>query len=180
REHTIEKRREKEFMISLLSDLKKDSVALAHNVQVGPRIVRYSDSLTSELSKRPLLGREKRLYHFSSLVGEGVDFRYYDRTVSQLRNSGGFRLISKSEVSNALLDYDVLMREAQSYTTGVESWSFITPALQKSAVIFDIGLIFKIYDEEREHINSTDSIHFPPGLKLITYDEAVIKEYENL
>ena len=179
-EHKIEKDREKQFMKSLLEDLKKDSAILSVSVKFGPRIVRYSDSLFIELQKKPLQGREKRLHHFQSLVGEGITFRYYDRTVSQLRNSGGFRLLTNVEVSNAVLDYDVLMREALSYATSIESWSFVTPALEKSALIFDIDLTFKIHDEARKYIHHTDSINFPPGLKLLTYDDKEIKEYINL
>jgi hypothetical protein len=179
-EHKIEKDREKQFMKSLLSDLQKDSSLLANSAELGPRIVRYSDSLINELQKRPLQGKEKRLHHFMSLISEGVSFSYYDRTVSQLRNSGGFRLLTNPEVSDAVLDYDVLMREALSYATSVESWGFVTPAIQKSASIFDIDLVFKIYEEARKYIHNTDSINFPPGLKLITYNDAEIKEYINL
>ena len=110
-EHKIEKDREKQFMKSLLEDLQKDNSSLSYNMQAGPEIVHYSDSLTDELTKKPLPGKEKRLYHFYSMVSEGVNFKYYDRTVSQLRNSGGFRLLTKLSVSNALIDYDVLMRD---------------------------------------------------------------------
>ena len=180
REHKVEKEREKQFMKSLLYDLRMDSVFLSGNLGPGPRIVRYDDSLLSELQKRPLQGREKRIYHFLSLISEGVGFRYYDRTVSQLRYSGGFRLISNPGISNAVLDYDVLMREGLGYSTSVESWGFVTPAIQKSAAVFDMDLVFRIYEDARKYINCTDSIHFPPGLKLITYNDREIKEFVNL
>jgi hypothetical protein len=179
-EHKIEKDREKQFMKSLLEDLQKDSSSLAYNLEAGPRIVHYSDSLTNELSKSPLTGKEKRLYHFYSLVSEGVTFKYYDRTVSQLRNSGGFRLLTKVNVSNALIDYDVVMREAVNYSTSTECWSFISPAVQKSALIFDIRMVFVISDKARHFIGHTDSIDFSDEPKLITYDEKIIKEFINL
>jgi hypothetical protein len=179
-EHKIEKDREKQFMKSLLEDLQKDNASLSYNIKEGPEIINYSDSLTNELTKKPLAGREKRLYHFCSLLSEGVNFKYYDRTVSQLRNSGGFRLLTKLNVSNALIDYDVLMREAVSYASSTECWSFISPAIEKSASIFDIRLIFGIREDARKFVNNTDSIHFPYEAKLGTYDEKFIKEYINL
>ena len=114
------------------------------------------------------------------MVSEGVTFKYYDRTVSQLRNSGGFRLLTKLSVSNALIGYDVLMRDAVNYASSNECWSFISPAIKKSASIFDIRLVFDIHDEARKFINNTDSIHFPYETKLLTYDEKVIKEFINL
>jgi len=179
-EHKIEKDREKQFMKSLLDDLQKDSSSLSYNIQVGPRIVNYSDSLTNELSKKQLQEKEKKLYHFYSLASEGVTFKYYDRTVSQLRNSGGFRLLTKVNVSNALIDYDVLMREAVNYSSSTECWSFISPSIEKSASVFDIRIVFGIHDEARRFIDQTDSIHFPFEQKLITYNETVIKEFINL
>ena len=179
-EHKIEKDKEKEFIKSLLSDLKKDSALLAPNTYVGPRIIQYSDSLIEELQKVPLQGREKRVYIFLSLISDGLTFKYYDRTVSQLRYSGGFRLIQKQDVSNALLDYDVLMREAVSYATSVESWSFVTPALQKSASIFDINFVFKIYGEARLYLSQPDSVSFPEIPALLTYDAKEIKVFSSL
>ena len=136
-EHKIERDREEEFMKSLLIDLQRDSSQLANNLKVGPRIINYSDSLLTELKKQPLRGKEKKLYHYLSLLSEGVNFHYYDRTISQLRNSGGFRLVRKINVSNAMLDYDVTMRDAVIYATTIESWGFITPAVEKGASIFE-------------------------------------------
>jgi plasmid maintenance system antidote protein VapI len=83
-------------------------------------------------------------------------------------------------VSNALIDYDVLMREAVTYASSTECWSFISPALQKSALIFDIRLVFDIREQARKFINDTDKISFPSDVKLFTYNETVIKEYINL
>jgi hypothetical protein len=179
-EHKIEKDREKQFMKSLLEDLQKDSSSLAYNLKEGPRIVHYSDSLTNELSIKPLQGKEKKLYHYYSLISDGINFKYYDRTVSQLRNSGGFRLLTKVNVSNALIDYDVLMREASDYSNSTACWSLISPAIEKSASIFDIGLVFKIFNEARKHIGNTDSITFPYEPKLLSNDDKIIKEFTNL
>ena len=179
-EHKIEKDREKQFMKSLLEDLQQDSTSLADNLEAGPRIVHYSDSLTTELAKKPLQVKEKRLYHFYSLVSEGIPFKYYDRTVSQLRNSGGFRLLSKVNVSNALIDYDVLMRDAVNYSSSTECWSMISPSIEKSATIFDINLVFKIFFDARKFIDRTDSIQFPVEPRLMTYDDRTIREFINL
>ena len=179
-EHKIEKDREKQFMKSLLVDLEKDKRSLEYSVSKGPRIVQYSDSLLDELRKRPLEGREKKIYYFLAIISDGVTFSYYDRTVSQLRYSGGFRLLSKTEVSNALLDYDVLMREALSYATSIESWSFVSPAIQKSAMIFDIGAVFRIREAAQRFVGKMDSIPFPTDLKLMRYDDLSIKEYSNV
>ena len=178
-EHKIEKDREKQFMKSLLTDLQKDSMLLSYSIRVGPRIVQASESLLAELQIEPLKGKEKKIYQYLSLLSEGITFRYYDRTVSQLRNSGGFRLVSKHNVSDAILDYDVLMREAVNYATSIESWSFITPGIVRSASIFNIDLVFKIYDDARKY-TVPDSINFPGDVTFMSYDKKDIKEFINL
>ena len=180
REHKIEKDREKQFMKSLVHDLAMDSIFLSENVKTGPRIVRYTDSLANEMQLKPLKGREKRVYHFLSLVSEGVTFRYYDRTVTQLRNSGGFRLVSNPEVSNAVLDYDVLMREALTYGTSNESWGLVASTIEKGTTIFDMDVAISIYQLSRKYIEDLDSIPFPSNLELMTYNYNDIKEYVNL
>ena len=178
-EHKIEKDREKQFMKSLLIDLQKDSSLLSYSVKIGPRIVQSSELLLATLQKEPLQGNEKNVYHYLSLISEGITFRYYDRTVSQLRNSGGFRLVSKHDVSDAILDYDVLMREALNYATTIESWSFITPGIERSASIFNLDLVFKIYDDARKYTDP-DSINFPGDVTFMSYDKKDIKEFINL
>ena len=180
REHKIEINREKEFINSLLFDLHRDSLFLYNNTIKGPRTIQYNDSLISELKKRPLQGRENRIHYFLCLITEGLNFRYYDRTVSQLRYAGGFRLFRNTEVSNAIMDYDVLMREAQEYATSAESWSFITPGLKKTAAVFDVDLVFRLYDSVRANVGHIEKISFPPGLKLISYEEKDIREFINL
>ncbi len=179
-EHKIEKDREKQYIKSLLFDLQRDSLLLAANIAEGPRIFQYSDSLITELKKRPLEGREKRVYTFLSLISAGISFKYYDRTVSQLRNSGAFRLIQKQTVSDALLDYDVQMRDAVNYATSVESWNFVTPSITYSASIFDIDLVFKIRKSVQRYFSHPDSVSFPYPPRLITYDDRKIMEFINL
>src|SRR5215813_1004344 len=64
RENSIERHREKQFMKSLLVDLQKDKDNLDISINKGIIPVRYNDSLSAELQKTPLQGREKRIYHF--------------------------------------------------------------------------------------------------------------------
>ena len=179
-EDMMDKQMENEFVQSLLYDLQKDSAALSANVIRGPQIIRFSDSLVQELQKRPLQGREKRIHFFLSLISENLTFKYYDRTVTQLRFSGGFRLLSKLKVSDAVLDYDVLMREAQSYAVSEEGWTFLRPAIERSMTIFDMGVIFKIYDEVRAHPDEPEKIHFPENITMLTYDDKAVRDYINL
>jgi hypothetical protein len=97
-----------------------------------------------------------------------------------LRNSGAFRLIQKQTVSDALLDYDVQMRDAVNYATSVESWNFVTPSITYSASIFDIDLVFKIRKSVQRYFSHPDSVSFPYPPRLITYDDRKIMEFINL
>lgn len=176
REHLVERQREKQYMESLLMDLKKDNEELANNMKAGEKIILYRDSLITELNKRPLKGRENLLYHYFSGASMGIGFHYYDRTVYQLRSSGEFRIIRKQNVSDALLAYDLIMREASRYATSIESWSLAAPSLQKASVIFDIDIVFKGFNNIWWNQNND----IPSELKLITYNESEIQEFRNL
>ena len=66
-----------------------------------------------ELQRKPIQGREKRIYHFLLLYTNEIEIYYHDRTISQLRNSGGFGLIQNQRISDAVLDYDVHMRRVK-------------------------------------------------------------------
>jgi hypothetical protein len=105
-EHVIENQREKQFMESLVEDLKTDTIELKKMILVTDRVGRYSDSalffLTSFNIPDSIPVRLARLIGFS---GSRLDLINTDRTSSQLKNSGAMRLIRKKNVSDSILSY---------------------------------------------------------------------------
>jgi len=166
---------EKQYMISLLSDLAKDRSDLINNVEFGPIPVIYNDSLFSELQKRPLQGREKRIYHFFLLYTNGILISYHDRTISQLRNSGGFGLIDKPEISDAVLDYDVFMRESIRFSESSRSNHFINNDILLNDKMYELYRVEHLKDSAIVHKEDMNKVAYPNDLKLLSYDDLDIK-----
>ena len=105
-EHIIEHNREKEFMRSLIEDLETDTIELHRAMGKADTVSLYSDSVlmflaTSKISK-------KLPFRFAQYVrhaGQNQFLINTDRTSSQLKNSGGMRLIRNKKVSDFILSY---------------------------------------------------------------------------
>ena len=166
---------EKGYMINLLSDLAKDRSNLLKDVEFGPIPVFYNDSLFSELQKRPLQGREKRIYHFLLLYTNGILITYHDRTMSQLRNSGGFGLIENQKTSDAILDYDVHMREAIQFTESSRSNHFINNDILLNDKMYELYRVMHLKASTIMYKDQIDRVAYPDDLILLSYEELDIK-----
>ena len=166
---------EKQYMISLLSDLTKDKVNLKNDVEFGPIPVIYNDSLFAELQKRPLQGREKRIHHFLLLFTNGIEISYHDRTISQLKNSGGFGLIQDQSISDAILDYDVFMRESMRFSGSSRSNHMINNDILHNQKMYELFKVEHLKDSAVIYKNEIDRVSYPEDLKLLTYEDHDIK-----
>jgi len=179
REHAIERNEEKQFMKSLVDDLQKDSAMLSSNLRGGPIIVLYGDSLRFILKQMPLQGKEEKIYYYLSLFAQGLSFNFYDRTVSELKNSGSFRLIQNNAVSDAIMEYDVLIREIKEYNN-IRVENLVQQDLNKQDKLFDVELVPFIRQEILDSNKTLNDIKFPYPPKLYSYNETDIKEYLNI
>ncbi len=170
-ERKKERALEKEYMVSILHDLSKDRIALEKNVEFGIYPVNYNDSLFAELQKRPLKGREKRIYHFLLIYTNGLQFSYHDRTISQLRNSGGFGLIRNQSVSDGILDYDIHMRESIATAEGRLGTYLINNDIRLNHGLYELYKVQHLKDQAMEYKDDIDRIPYPNDLKLLSYDE---------
>ena len=126
-EHKIEKDREKQFIRSLLEDLKADITNLDINSKSHRSHIKMMDSLFMLLSDQKLAKQHgDDLYYFARLGPRFVPFASNSKTFDQLRNSGGFRLISKEGVTDKIMSYylqfpwyyqqeDIYNREFEDY-----------------------------------------------------------------
>jgi hypothetical protein len=105
-EHKIENDREKQFITSLVSDLRDDVTHLDEMVAFEKRGVASLDTLM-QLLNDPSLARVKgdQLYYTARTGPRSNPFANNNRTFDQLKNSGGFRLIRKSGASNNIMGY---------------------------------------------------------------------------
>ncbi|MBK7561515.1 MAG: hypothetical protein IPI68_08320 [Chitinophagaceae bacterium] len=153
-EHKIEKDRGKQYVHSMFNDLKKDTASLNAAIQGNQILLTGLDSLLGWLANH---GNEedykKKIYLYS------VKYTYYfmimefsEITLSQLKNSGGFRLISDKEVASGILQYAQGMDVCKKYYSDHFSYFHVHEATQKE--LFDLSYAKKIYEEiEKNYLN---------------------------
>ena len=105
-EHKIEKDRELQFIKSLTTDLGDDVKILNAIIEEEHRGIKSLDTLI-DLLNSPLLAKQHgdELYYVARIGPRSIPFANNSRTFDQLKNSGGFRLIRKTEASNSIMGY---------------------------------------------------------------------------
>jgi hypothetical protein len=137
-EHKIEKSREKQFMRSMIEDLKADTANIANlNKQRGIRL-QMSDSICTAIVKKTYIENGATFYYYGRNVSRRAFFFSADGTMQQLKNSGGLRLISKNAISDKIKAYDVLYREIISQQQYVELQ--INEYRELAGKIFDVAV----------------------------------------
>jgi hypothetical protein len=110
REHMVEHQREIQYMKSMIEDLKSDTTELTENIRLRRERNVMVDSLIYLLSKRDISINGNSIYYFGRVISPPISFFPNDRTIQQLKNSGGLRLIRNMEISNSIMAYDRKMR----------------------------------------------------------------------
>jgi len=110
REHMIEHQREKQYMRSMIEDLKSDTSQIASVIQVKVLRNNMIDSLVFWLSSPGYKAHLNDIYFFARSVSPPLNFFPNDRTIQQLKSSGGLRLIQSTNVSNSIMEYDQKMK----------------------------------------------------------------------
>lgn len=113
REHYIEEKREKEYMKSLINDLKADSTKLGKVTNSYTELIALQDSLIT-LFPEIENGYKKTVIHKLSSLNWFPEFIYTDATIQQLKNAGNFRLIRNRKVVEKIMNYDSTVRGALS------------------------------------------------------------------
>ena len=156
REHFIEQRREKQYVISFIEDLKSD--ISNYNRQIRYRTISQNraDSLVILLLSPERNKHVDSIYVCVERVGRGNLFFYSDRTIQQLKNSGDMRLIGNQVASNLIMQYDQLVRDMQHFELIREE--ILTRFRETSSYILDAAIFYSMTDTSSEM-----SINKPKG-----------------
>ena len=112
REHYIEHQREKQYMITMLEDLKSDTIQLSDAIRYWDGINNSIDSVADALILPLSFADFPKAYRYLNNALNYYSFAYNDRTIAQLKNAGGFRLIRKKNVANKIIAYDQFNNDA--------------------------------------------------------------------
>jgi hypothetical protein len=169
REHIIEQERGKQYMQSLVADLKNDQqIVTAHitHLQTGAAMM---DTMITILNAPSLIPKHTgELYFLARLAPRLNPLTNNSRTFEQLKNSGNFRLIRNLEASNKIMSYYEkfpLIRLLES----INETEF-TEYKKLAAKIFDPAVFIKMEGKHDEVIRTSEN---PP---LRTTDKEVLQE----
>jgi len=147
REHMVEHQREKQYMSTLLEDLKAD-IPLIDSTIIDWEIINKSiDTVTNEITF-PLSNIDfPKIYRHLNAALNIWSFRYNDRTITQLKNSGGFRLIRNKAVANKIIAYDQFNNDAIVNITKINIQFYLNTSALRSKVFSEsiISELFKLY-----------------------------------
>ena len=171
-EHKIEKDREKQYMVSLLEDLHIDTTTLQEEYELGEQQKMIVDTLLETINNHPTTPDIiKKIYLLSSNSTRVVNAVFENRTSSQLKNSGGMRLIRKKRVSDSLLSY---WQNAEICNSISDRLDFIAGGR------FDVNArLFHNKYLIRDGGIMTPVSEIKEGASLINNDPALLAEYSN-
>ena len=105
REHFIEHKREKQYMTSLIADLKVDTARLSEVYRFAEKQIKSYDSLLLLLKSPHNADSIRYMYYYFLTTTYYKLFFPSRRTIDQLENSGALRLIRNEQVSDSITDY---------------------------------------------------------------------------
>ena len=105
-ERTIEHQREKQFVRSLVEDLKRDTSQVRSYMRYISIVLSYCDSVQDCIGNSDILKNSNSFYNYSRELARFTRYYPTDRTMQQLKSAGYMRLIRNWNVSNAITDYD--------------------------------------------------------------------------
>ena len=111
-EHKVEKGREKQYMKSMVEDLKADTAMLINNIKQRQEKIMMIDSLATLLTSSLVNERGNDIYYYGRSISPPTNIFPNDGTIQQLKSSGNLRLIHSTTISNGIMAYDQKMRTA--------------------------------------------------------------------
>ncbi len=153
REHYVEHKREKVFIKSYVEDLKQDTAKITANIQLRNSKILIIDSLIRLLNGPDPNQDGASAYYFGRRVTRSTLYQANDRTIKQLKNAGGLRLIRNQKASNAIMIYD----QANDYIVYLQGREF-----EELSVMYP--LLARLYDGNvLETMIRGMEINRPPG-----------------
>lgn len=104
-----ERQVEKEYVISLMEDLAMDASKLSILVKIYEKKELEIDTVLHLFSKLAHSYNDTLWRNLPTVV-QFPDFIYTDRTMQQLKNSGGMRFIANKNALNSIIDYDLSVK----------------------------------------------------------------------
>jgi hypothetical protein len=109
RENFTDRERETQYMESMIEDLKSDTTQMAAMIKAKQSRNMMIDSLAFFIGSPDYKSHLNDIYFFARSISPPMNFFPNERTIQQLKSSGGLRLIRNIKVSNSIMEYDQKM-----------------------------------------------------------------------
>ena len=160
REHQVEHQREKQYMITLLEDLRSDTFLLNTTIEEWNDVDRSIDSVADAINFPLTKVNLAKAYRHLNEALNYWSFTFNDRTISQLKNSGGFRTIRNRTVANKIINYDQLNNDAIKNIANQHNKFFENTTMLRSRAFLEdvITEIWKAYQNDPAPYSATSWI----------------------
>ena len=167
-EHVIEHSREKEFVISMIEDTQIDTTNINKVLKENNRKLLYVDSLaTACYNYNTEKSNDYEIYRLYRVILSADNVvKPTERTLLQLKNSGGMRMIRNRTSTNSIIFYDGIGRSVLDQRATVDK--VVYDFLNASHEIFN----FKHYSTSTYHGVSEKAI-------LLSHDNVKLIQFAN-
>jgi hypothetical protein len=159
REHIIEHKREQQYIQSFYEDLTADENDLQNNIDYLRAQAQDADSLEILLKNATIEQPANHIYMYLREITRSSAGLLYpnDRTIVQLRNAGGMRLIKNKAVSDSMVGYYRTVEIIQFL--GENAMDNKTSLREKYMPLLKAEDFSKIVDSTSRILNPTEILH---------------------
>jgi len=155
REHMIEHKREKQFVTSLINDLRLDMAWLDTVANSASTKIQNIDSVLLVLTEQNKNDIPVKTYQYLRRAEIQVMFFPNNGTITQLKKSGGMRLIRKRIAVDSMENYDRLIRrlEVRRAVTneGTHDFKEAMKKLSMAMICSDLFMIHRFWVKRSSH-----------------------------
>ena len=173
REEKVEHTRERNFMKTLVEDLKTDTSNINRNILMGEVVSERIDSLVQLLNEGPKKANIEQLYKINNRAGRVVNVDFEDRTSSQLKNAGNMRLIRSNVVADSIRNYWSSIKVMENINDRLED-------IRGKAQDLSIQIFHNKYIQLSNRLDPMRStLTILPDAKLINENDELMSQYSN-
>jgi hypothetical protein len=177
REHLADASKEKQYITSMIADLKNDTAMLKDVIDINIKRISGTDSLSLLLNKASLtVDDEKQLYILNSHYASNVaSMDWNDGTIRQLLTSGNLRLMSGQGTSDSIMNYYGPHKDLATGQAAI-LYESVKRAFFAAEDIFDRSFIKQVMNKD----SSFSRKPLPDTMKVLTKEKTVLKKYSQM
>ena len=174
-EHKIEHDREKQYIKTMVADMKEDEVKIKYSIIYCKTQVAAFDSILQNIYHTPYTDSSLRvLYYLQRRYAINKNTVSFTKgTITQLKNSGGLRLIRNEAVADSIISYNEAFETTEyqaDYFANIRLGKMNEFAIQ----LFDNEYLINYDRNTVQGILKTKS-----KIELLNNDPKLVKEYAN-